>query len=71
VDSALLPPLDDDCAAPPLLETAARLTRAEAMREFAQAACERSRELMLDDHDRRLRMRSWMLQPSPVPAREP
>lgn len=74
---ALLPPLDDDRAlddaraAPHLRQSAARLVRAAAMRELAQAARERSRELLLDDHDRRLRMRAWMQESAPAPAREP
>lgn len=71
MDSALLPPHDHDLAAPPFHEVTARLSRAAGMRDFAHAACERSRLLLLDDHDRRLRMRSWLLQPSPVPCPKP
>jgi len=64
---ALLPPLHHDRATLHLRQAADRMARAAVMRELAQAACERSRHLLLDDHDRRLRMRSWMQQPSPVP----
>lgn len=66
--SALVPPVDGRQA---LLDAAARLARAAGMRDLAHAACLRSRALLLDDHDRRLRMRAWMLRPVPVPTRDP
>lgn len=65
--SALVPPVDGQQA---LLDAAARLARAAGMREFAHAACRRSREQLLDDHDQRLRMRAWMHQPIREPTRE-